>query len=171
MDGVADVRDATREAGADIAPDRVDADIMAGEWNWSGPANTEMAANTPALRVLVVDDEPLIRWSLAQTLEDGGDAVTEAESGEMAVHALTNAFPPPDVVLLDYRLPDSSDLGLLTTVRRLVPRSQVILMTAHCTPEVMSDALRLGAYRVIMKPFDLQTVAAFVHQAHASRPH
>ena len=62
------------------------------------------------LRVLVVDDEPLIRWSLAETLSDCGNQVTDVTSGHAATRALANA-PEPDVVLLDYQLPDSRGLG------------------------------------------------------------
>ena len=127
-----------------------------------------MERNSPSLRVLVVDDEPLIRWSLAETLTDSGHAVIEASDGETAVRTLTDE--PVDVVLLDYRLPDSDDLTLLSTVRRLAPRSQVILMTAFGTPEVTSGALALGAYRVVHKPFDMRDLTALVHQAHAAHP-
>jgi len=122
------------------------------------------------LRVLIVDDEPLIRWSLTETLGDCGQVVTEAGDGEMAIRALANALEP-DVVLLDYRLPDSQDLGLLSTVRRLAPDSRVILMSAYCTPEIARQALALGAYCVVNKPLDMRDVPALVRDAAASRPH
>ena len=129
---------------------------------------SHMERNSPSLRVLVVDDEPLIRWSLAETLTGSGHAVIEAGDGETSVRSLTDG--PVDVVLLDYRLPDSHDLTLLSTVRRLAPRSQVIMMTAYGTPEVASGALALGAYRVVNKPFDMHDLAALVQQAHAAHP-
>ena len=68
-----------------------------------------MVKKSPRLRVLVVDDEPLIRWSLSETLEQSGHAVVEAGDAEGALRALS-AGRPFDVVLLDYRLPDSNDL-------------------------------------------------------------
>jgi len=122
------------------------------------------------LRVLIVDDEPLIRWSLTETLGDCGQEVTEAGDGAMAIRALANALEP-DVVMLDYRLPDSQDLGLLSTVRRLAPDSRVILMSAYCTPEIVRQALALGAYCVVNKPLDMCDVPALVRDAAASRPH
>jgi CheY-like chemotaxis protein len=64
------------------------------------------------LRVLVVDDEPLIRWSLSETLSEGGHLVSEAGDGESALRTLTAGPLPFDVVLLDYHLPDSHDLAL-----------------------------------------------------------
>ena len=119
------------------------------------------------LRVLVVDDEPLIRWSLAETLEQSGHTVLEAGNAEGAIRSVA-VGGPFDVVLLDYRLPDSNDLNLLATIRKVAPASAVIMMTAFGTPEVMAGALELGAYQVIPKPFEVHDVAALVLQAHAA---
>ena len=121
------------------------------------------------LDVLVVDDEMLIRWSLSETLSQAGHSVTEAVDRASAIEALRIGSKPPDVVLLDYRLPDSNDLGLLATVRELAPNAQVIMMTAFGTPEMTKSALDLGAYRVVSKPFEVDDVAALVIQAHAAR--
>jgi len=126
-----------------------------------------MMKYSPALRVLVVDDEPLIRWSLCETLEQSGHAATEAGDGKTALRALSTG-EPFDVVLLDYRLPDSNDLNLLATIRKLAPASAVIMMTAFGTPEVLAGALKLGAYQVLPKPFEVHEVATLVLQAHAS---
>jgi two-component system response regulator AtoC len=126
-----------------------------------------MVDNSPKLRVLVVDDEPLIRWSLAETLEESGHAVVEAGDAASAIRSVSTGGPF-DVVLLDYRLPDSNDLNLLATIRTLAPAAAVIMMTAFGTPEVMTSALKLGAYRVIAKPFEVHEVAALVLEAHAA---
>jgi DNA-binding NtrC family response regulator len=115
------------------------------------------------LRVLVVDDEPLICWSIAETLAAAGDIVTEAHTGAAALRALAETSQPLDVVLLDYKLPDVHNLSLLSAFRRLAPASRVILMSAHATSEVMKKALGLGASRVISKPFDMRDVPALVH--------
>src|SRR5437762_2337441 len=121
--------------------------------------------NSP--RVLVVDDEPLIRWSVAETLTDRGYEVVEMgdASGARAAVREGRAF---DVVLLDYRLPDSDDLSLLASLRDLSPEAQIILMTAFGKPEVVRGALDLGAYRVISKPFEMSAIADLVVQAHAA---
>jgi DNA-binding NtrC family response regulator len=115
--------------------------------------------------VLVVDDEALIRWSLAETLRDRGYVVTEAGDARMALSLIEGADDPFDVVLLDYRLPDSADLRLLERVRHLAPASQVIMITAHNSPEIALGATALGAYRVISKPFEVESLAALVSQA------
>ena len=76
------------------------------------------------LRVLIVDDEPLICWSIAETLAYRGDTVIEAGTGAQAIRALADAAAPVDVILLDYQLPDVRSLALLSTVRRLWPGSR-----------------------------------------------
>ena len=98
-------------------------------------------------------------------LVERGYAVTEAGDARMALTAIENAEEPFDVVLLDYRLPDSADLRLLETVRRLAPTSQVIMITAHNSPELAQGAVALGAYSVISKPFEVESLAALVNQA------
>jgi two-component system, NtrC family, response regulator AtoC len=127
--------------------------------------------NDRHLRILVVEDEALIRWSIAETLGQEGHTVMEADNAASAVQALANADEDIDVVLLDYRLPDSNDLGLLANVRRLQPNSAVVMMTAYGTPEVTARALALGAYRVVGKPFDMGALEALVVAAHDARPH
>jgi DNA-binding NtrC family response regulator len=128
-----------------------------------GNISTMLKKSAP--RVLVVDDEALIRWSLSEMLGERGYVVTEADNARMALAAIQQAQEPFDVVLLDYRLPDSGDLRLLETVRRLAPTSQVIMITAHNSPEVAQGAAALGAYRVICKPFEVESLAALVNQA------
>lgn len=124
-----------------------------------------MQKNSAVLRVLIVDDEPLIRWSLAQTLTERGHEVVEAADARDTRAAIKEDF---DVVLLDYRLPDSDDLSLLASIRNRAPHTSVILMTAFGSPEVVRDVLELGAYRVINKPFDMAAIADLVAEAHAS---
>ncbi len=128
-----------------------------------------MALNNPAgLRVLVVDDEPLIRWSLAETLTEHGHIVTEAEDAVSARRTVADRDAIPDVVLLDFRLPDSNDLGLLRAIRRAAPDAKVILMTAYGSPELFDGAMDAGAYRVVTKPFAVEDLVRLVSEAHAS---
>jgi DNA-binding NtrC family response regulator len=124
--------------------------------------------STP-LRILVVDDEPLIRWSLVETLSDAGDEVVAVTDAQSAVQVATDAAVPFDVALLDLRLPDSNDLSLLSRLRRLTPATRIILMTAHGTREMSQEALDLGAYCVLNKPFEMNALSPLVSQAHTSR--
>ena len=118
-------------------------------------------------RVLVVDDEALIRWSLAESLSDAGYEVTEAGDGASAVEESSHGRAY-DAIVLDYRLPDSNDLHLLETIRRLQPAAAVVMMTAFGTPEMTADALRLGAYKVVPKPFDIHAMVDLIAQARES---
>jgi len=116
------------------------------------------------LRVLIVDDEPLIRWSLAETLSEYGHHVTEASDGASALTSL-DSQESPDVIVLDYRLPDSSDLSLLKYLKYVDPNIEVIMMTAFGAPEMTCQALSLGVWCVVPKPFEVQEMADLVTQA------
>lgn len=124
--------------------------------------------STP-LRVLVVDDEPLIRWSVSETLSDCGHHVVESGDAQSARSAVRDSSRAFDVIVLDLRLPDSEDLTLLTSLRTLAPKAQIILMTAYGSPEIVSGALDLGAFRVVNKPFEIQDLARLVDEAGARR--
>jgi DNA-binding NtrC family response regulator len=127
----------------------------------------DMTSAPTTFHVLVVDDEPLIRWSVAETLGDAGHVVTEAPDAASTLRSLATA-PAPDVVLLDYRLPDSHDLTMLARVRRLAPSAAVVMMTAFGENDVADGAEALGACRVIDKPVDMRELDAIVRAAAAS---
>ena len=124
----------------------------------------------PSLRVLVVDDETLLRWSISEVLRRAGHSVVEATSASSAREVMTDTSDPIDVVLLDLRLPDSNDLRLLEEVRRRMPQSAVVVMTAIGTPEVVEGALRLGAHRVVSKPFDMHEIETLTREAYQALP-
>ena len=116
-------------------------------------------------RVLVVDDEPLVRWSCAETLADNGFQAIEVDNGAAAVFALAKPNGGADIVLLDLMLPDFCDLSLLAVMHRLAPTVPIIVMTAYATPEIVERARRLGAYRVINKPFEMDELAPLIREA------
>jgi DNA-binding NtrC family response regulator len=115
--------------------------------------------------VLVVDDEALIRWSLAESLTNAGYHVLEASDRQSALQHVTEGRDGACVVLLDLRLPDSQDLGLLRHIRQIAPACRVIIMTAHGTPDLVDEAMRVGAFRVVDKPFDLDLMVGLVAEA------
>jgi DNA-binding NtrC family response regulator len=123
---------------------------------------------SPGVGVLIVDDESLIRWSLAQTLIDHDYVVMEAGDGKQALAILRNPPEPVEVVMLDYRLPDTNGLQLLAAIRGLSPATRVVMMTAYGTAEVVAEAMRLGAVCVVTKPIEMQDVADIVSRARAS---
>jgi DNA-binding NtrC family response regulator len=122
-----------------------------------------------AATVLVVDDEPLVRWSLAETLIDSGYSVTQAGDALQALEAVAGART--DIVLLDMRLPDSSDLGVLSLLRRLSPQTKIILITAYGSDALTEEACLRGAFSVLDKPFDMCVLAPLVAKALAAPEH
>src|SRR6266545_2516829 len=94
----------------------------------------EPARKFPSAEILVVDDERLVRWAIAETLGEKGYHVSEAADAESARRAILTA-PAPDLVLLDLRLPDSDDLELASLIQAHAPKTPIVLMTAYGTPE------------------------------------
>jgi CheY-like chemotaxis protein len=115
-----------------------------------------------APHVLVVDDERLLLWAIAETLRSRGVVVDEASNAKEALRALTSEERVPEAVLLDLNLPDSHDLGLVRMVRTLVPAARVFLMTAFGSPEVRSEARQLGVVDILDKPFDFMALDGLV---------
>ena len=85
--------------------------------------------------------------------------------GASVVERLSGGTRLSDVIVLDYRLPDSNDLHLIEVVRGLAPDSTVIMTTAFGMPETLAGALRLGVYRVVLKPFDVHDLVRLVADA------
>jgi two-component system response regulator AtoC len=106
------------------------------------------------IRLLVVDDEQSIR-RLCMTIGTSlGFVCAEAESAESAVHRLE--AEAPDLVLTDLKLPSQSGVELLRQVKALIPRTEVAIMTGHGSIESAVDAMKLGAYDYIEKPFRVE---------------
>jgi DNA-binding NtrC family response regulator len=119
----------------------------------------------PRPAVLVVDDEALIRWSLSERLGEAGYLVRQAGSGAEARQALLDFAGDPVVVVLDLRLPDVPDLSLLKEIRLRRPDAPVIMMTAHGTGDDAREAARLGVFRLVFKPFDVNDMVNLVGSA------
>jgi DNA-binding NtrC family response regulator len=131
----------------------------------SGEITRIMREKLPTPTVLVVDDEPLIRWSLSEGLTEAGYAVRLAANGAEARTVLAGAAGTPMVLLLDLRLQDVADLSLLREVRTRWPKVQVVMMTAHGSVEDAARARELGALRFVDKPFDVGEMVKIVDEA------
>ena len=115
------------------------------------------------MNILVVDDEKLIRWSLKERLSREGHTVAEAEDGKAASACLEAELP--DLVLLDMKLPDTDGLTILRSVLERAPQLPVIIITAYSTVDTAVEAMRLGAYDYISKPFDMDELTITVKRA------
>ncbi len=127
----------------------------------------QTAPPASARRVLVVEDETLMRWSLVEMLTLNGYDVVDVEDAAAARRVLGDTVAAIDVVLLDLWLPDSRDLGLLADIRRLSPQSAVVLMSVDCPPETIEAARALGVSTILPKPFDLWEIGRIVAAATA----
>jgi two-component system response regulator PilR (NtrC family) len=114
-------------------------------------------------RVLVVDDERSMRELLALTLEKEGYEVTMAESGDIAVEAVRKEVF--DVIITDLRMPRVDGLQVLRETRDLSPHTAVIVVTAVGSTETAVEAMKLGAYDYITKPFKLDEISLIVQNA------
>ena len=116
----------------------------------------------PSPTILVVDDEQLIRWSLTSRLTDEGYRVFEAET---AAQALKRVREGVDLVLLDYRLPDSDGLSVLKQIKEHDPDTLVIMLTAYSNVDTAVEAMRQGAYHYANKPFNIDEIVLLVEKA------
>ncbi len=114
-------------------------------------------------RILVVDDERMIRWSIQQALSKDGLSVAAVETGEEAIAQATDEMP--DLVLLDITLPGIDGIEVLRRLKALEPSVSVVMVTAIEDVKVAVEAMRLGAYDYVSKPFDLDRLKVIVHNA------
>jgi DNA-binding NtrC family response regulator len=116
-----------------------------------------------AEKILVADDERLVRWSLRQKCEEWGYHVLEAEAGEPALRVAQSESP--DVVLLDVRLPDMSGLEVLEQLTKNGDARVVIMITADPQLDDVKLALKLGAYDFVGKPVDFDDLQTAIKNA------
>lgn len=114
-------------------------------------------------KILVVDDEHLIRWSLDQNLKKQGYEVLTAGSGEEAIRLVQEESP--DLMLLDVQLPGINGMEVLERVKETEEDLIVIMVTALGVLETAVKAMRLGAYDYINKPFNLDELAIVIKKA------
>lgn len=115
------------------------------------------------IRVLIIEDESLIRWSLRQKFEERGYEVNEADTGESALEALqAGVF---DLIMLDYKLPDTTGLDILRRLREMDREDVVVMITAYSNIEDAVEAIKLGAHDYIAKPFQMEQLLITVDKA------
>lgn len=122
---------------------------------------------TERARVLVVDDESMIREMLADFLELEGYSVTTASDGMAALDA--TGAQPYDLVLTDMKMPRLGGIALLDRLREQAPTTMVVMMTGFGTVETAIDAMKRGAHDYVLKPFKLDEVSHVVERALAKR--
>lgn len=116
-----------------------------------------------ALKILIVDDEPLMRLSMADALEAVGHDVQAAASGSEGVELVRkHEF---DLVITDLRLPGADGLTVLKATKEAHPHTEVVVITAHGSVETAVGAMKLGAFDYITKPFQMDELLLIVERA------
>src|ERR1700747_1747302 len=116
-----------------------------------------------AEKVMIVDDERLVRWSLRQKCEEWGYQVVEAASGEPGLRMAQQESP--DLVLLHVRMPDITGIQVLEQIKKAQDPPPVIMITADPQLDDVKTALKLGAYDFIGKPLDFEELHVTIQHA------
>ena len=114
------------------------------------------------LRILLVDDEPLMRLSMVDALETIGHDVEASASGTEGIEAIRQR--PFDLVITDLRLPGADGLTVLTAAKKQSPHTEVMVITAHGSVETAVGAMKLGAFDYITKPFQMDELLLIVER-------
>lgn len=114
-------------------------------------------------KILIVDDEKLVRWTLAQKCAEYGYQSVEAGTAEEALRVLQSESP--DAILLDVHLPDKSGMEVLAKLKESGETRSVIMMTADPRLDDVKAALRLGAYDFISKPINFEELEVTLQNA------
>ena len=117
----------------------------------------------PTEKILVVDDERLVRWSLQQKCEEWGYDVVEADGGYAGLKLAQHETP--DLVLLDVRMPDLNGLQVLEQLKKNPGAPAVIMITADPQLDDVKSALKLGAYDFVGKPLDFDELHVTIQNA------
>jgi len=114
-------------------------------------------------KILVVDDERDICRMISNILKEEGYKVDKAYDGEQAIRKIKARGY--NLMLLDYKLPDIDGINVLKEIRRIEPSLNIIMISAYGSPSIKSTAKKLGAYRFLDKPFDLNRLIKIVKDA------
>jgi DNA-binding response OmpR family regulator len=112
--------------------------------------------------ILIIDDEPNLRRSLALILQRAGYSVNTAENAREVKHYL--AAGAYDMVFLDLKMPEVNGMELLPEIRQIYPEMPVLILTAHATLESAIEAVRKGARDYLLKPVDPEEILERVKQ-------
>src|SRR5450631_4136547 len=114
-------------------------------------------------RILIVDDDEVVRWSYQRSLQNVSCNVEAASDGEQALQTMEQK--PFDVVLLDLRMPGKDGLTVLRTIKQKWPESEVVIITGYPTIDSAKEAVRLGAHDYLSKPVGPQDVIKITDSA------
>ena len=114
-------------------------------------------------RILIIDDDDQLRKSFHKLLLQEGYSIDSAASGEAGITMIRQH--PPDLVILDMRLPGMNGFETFKVIHEIEPKLPVIIMTAYGTTETAIEATKMGAFDYILKPFDIPDMLTVIGQA------
>jgi nitrogen regulation protein NR(I) len=128
--------------------------------------STPAPAPVARQRVLIIDDEKDVHYSFRRLLEKDPLEILSADSGDEGIRLARKN--PPDLIVMDIRMGHQSGLDTLKELRQLNPKQVVIMMTAYGTSQTAIEAMKLGAYDYVLKPFDIPLLKELLFAALAA---
>jgi two-component system nitrogen regulation response regulator GlnG len=129
----------------------------------SAPAATASATGDERQKVLIIDDEKDVHYSFRRLLEKEPLDIESAESGDEGIRLARKAMP--DLIVMDIRMGQQNGLDTLKELRQINPKQVVIMMTAYGTSQTAIEAMKLGAYDYVLKPFDIPQLKSLLFEA------
>ncbi len=124
--------------------------------------NESVVPDMDTIRVMVVDDHPIVRQGVRSLLSNYNDfeVVGEAETGAIALQRIGDLLP--NVVLLDIRMPGETGIGLAKQLRQIAPETKILMLTSFDDSEYVTGALRAGAHGYVLKSVSDETLASAI---------
>ncbi|MCL2144127.1 MAG: response regulator [Endomicrobia bacterium] len=114
-----------------------------------------------SIKILIIEDEEIVRETLAENVKEKGFFVESAENAVSALEMIKNFHY--DILLVDYRLPDMNGLALIKEALTISKDSVPIVITGYSSVETAVDAMRMGAYDYLLKPVDIEALVAEIN--------
>lgn len=118
-------------------------------------------------KILIVDDEDNITWSMEKYLAKEGYFIATADSAKKGAELLNSS--PFELVITDMKMPDVDGFQFLNWIKKNHPKSKVVIMTAFGSPSIRDEAKKIGAYRYFEKPVDLNQLRKFINETLADK--
>ena len=125
-------------------------------------SNNDTRGNNGKTNILIVDDLRNIRLTLGGILEDKGHNVVTAEDGYQAIEAARKTHF--DAVFMDMKMPGINGVQTFREIKKVDPKTVVIMMTAYSVEDLVKEALEEGAYAIVYKPFDIDRIITIIEE-------
>ena len=119
------------------------------------------------MRILLIEDERLLRWSLEQSLKKMGYDVQAFDNGKAALESLEK--DTYDFVITDYRLPDICGFEIINKTVAVQPQAQIVVISAYLVPSIIEGIEKFGHIHIISKPFRFEELIGAIKEASPSK--